>query len=137
MADKRDNGPPATRTIDYGQELPRPSDEAFAQSDALPPGMRAVLHLEAGPNAPRTIAIRKSVVILGRGDGIADIDVGDESASRRHASIVYRKGTFTLNDMGSTNGTFINGELVGQATLRDGAQFQIGTAIMRFELKKV
>ncbi len=134
MVNEHDKAPPATRTIDFGQELPRPSVGPYGKTDPLPKTLVARVHLEAGPHAPAVIAINKSVMIIGRGKGIADIDVGDESASRRHAYIVYRDGQFFLNDMGSTNGTFINGELVGSARLRDGAQFQIGTAIMRLEI---
>ena len=80
--------------------------------------------------------IKKPVTILGRGDMIADVDVGDESASRRHANVIYREGKFSLSDMGSTNGTFLNGELVGEAELKSGDQIQIGTAVMRFEIEK-
>jgi predicted component of type VI protein secretion system len=139
MAEHRGKGggPPRTRSIEFGAELPRPNvDGLFSKSDPLPPGQVAELHFEAGPKAPAVVTLAKSVTVLGRGEGIADVDVGDESASRRHATIVFRQGRFKLNDMGSTNGTFLNGELVGETELKSGDQIQIGTAVMRFELAK-
>jgi len=128
-------GPPRTRAIEHGQELPTPSADLYGKSDPLPEDKTAILHIEAGPRAPRNITIQKSVVVLGRGDRIADVDVGDESASRRHAFIAYRDGEFLLKDMGSTNGTVVNGEVVGDIVLKDGDQIEIGTAVLRFELK--
>ena len=125
--------PPRTRAIEHGQELPRPNVDLYGRSDPLPENERAVLYIEAGPTAPRTIPIQKSVVVLGRGDRIADVDVGDESASRRHAFIVYRDGEYVLKDMGSTNGTVLNGDVVGDSVLADGDRIQIGTAVLRFE----
>jgi len=82
------------------------------------------------------VPMKGPVLVLGRGKGIADVDVGDESASRRHAYIAYRGGKFTLNDMGSTNGTILNGKVVGSSKLKNGDSIQIGTAVMRFEAVK-
>jgi pSer/pThr/pTyr-binding forkhead associated (FHA) protein len=122
-----------TRAIETGEALPKPSAAGlFGRSDPLPASVRAKLVIEAGPRAPATVPIDKSVVVLGRGGGIADVDVGDPSASRRHACITYRDGNFVLSDMGSTNGTVLNGETVGEAPLADGDQIQIGTAVIRF-----
>jgi pSer/pThr/pTyr-binding forkhead associated (FHA) protein len=133
MADEK--GPPSTRAIETGQELPAPSADLYGPSDPLPEDQTAFLHIEAGPRAPRTLTIEKSLVVLGRGDRIADIDVGDESASRRHAFIAHRGGEFVLKDMGSTNGTVLNGEVISDRVLMSGDEIQIGTAVLRFELK--
>jgi hypothetical protein len=134
---RKGGGPPRTRSIDYGQELPRPNvADLYGKCDPLPKDEVARLHFEAGPKAPAVVTVTRSVTILGRGQGIADVEVGDESASRRHAYIVYRNGRYTLNDMGSTNGTFCNGDLVGETPLRSGDRIQIGTAVMRFEVKQ-
>ena len=135
MADKND-APPPTRAVMFGQELPRPDADLYGKTDPLPMELKVRLHLESGPNAPAVAPMKGSVLVLGRGAGVADIDVGDESASRRHAYIAYRGGKLTLNDMGSTNGTYLNGKVVGSSRLKDGDEIQIGTAIMRFEVKK-
>ncbi len=137
MSRKNDPRPPMTRAIETGEALPRPGAAGlFGRSDPLPADLRPRLLIEAGPRAPATVVIDRAVLILGRGGGIADVDVGDPSASRRHASISYRDGGFVLSDLGSTNGTVLNGEIVGEAPLVDGDQIQIGTALMRFSLRR-
>ena len=128
--------PPPTRAVMYGQDLPTPDADLYGKTDPIPTSMTVVVHMEAGPRAPSKFVMRSPVLVLGRGEGIADVDVGDDSASRRHAFIAHRGGKFTLNDMGSTNGTILNGQLVGKAALKSGDQIQVGTAVMRFEIKK-
>ncbi len=123
--------------MDYGQDLPKPNvKDLYSRGDPLPAGTLVRLHMEAGPRAPAVLPLTRPVTVLGRGEGIADVEVGDESASRRHAYIIHQQGEFRLNDMGSTNGTFVNGKLVGEARLKDGDRIQIGTAVMRLELRK-
>ena len=116
-------------------DLPKPGvPDLYGSSDPLPSHIVATLHLHAGPRAPSETRIIKPVTVLGRGERFADVDVGDGSASRRHAFIKFKDNAFWLNDMGSTNGTVLNGELVGEGKLKDGDEIQIGTAILRFEL---
>lgn len=130
-------GPPSTRAIDAGLDLPAPKgSDPYGKSDPLPAGLLPTLEMIAGPNAPGVTHITKSVTVLGRGQRMVDVDVGDGSASRRHAYIKYRDGAFWLCDMGSTNGTVLNGALVAEAKLDSGDEIQIGTAVMRFAAKR-
>ncbi len=71
--------------------------------------------------------------ILGRG-AEAEVRIFDTSVSREHALFVYRDEQVAVEDLGSRNGTFINGAPVRQRTpLRDGDQIQIGsTTILKF-----
>jgi pSer/pThr/pTyr-binding forkhead associated (FHA) protein len=108
----------------------------YGKADPLPAGVTPTLEMVAGPNAPSVTRIVKPVTVLGRGQRMADVDVGDGSASRRHAYIKYQNGAFWLSDMGSTNGTVLNGELVAEAKLESGDEIQIGTAVMRFDAKR-
>lgn len=136
MAEPRDKGRGADRTIalDHGLERPAPSPaNLYGKRNPLPKELEYHLSIEAGPKAPGTFALREPMTVLGRGEGIADLDVGDETASRRHACIEYKDGGFWLADMGSTNGTILNGDMVGKARLADGDVIQIGTAVLRFE----
>ena len=126
--------PPPTRAISFGQDLPPPDPSIYGKTDPLPPDLHAQLELTAGPNAPATYPIRRPVVVLGRGEGLVDIDVGDDSASRRHAFVAYRDGSFSLHDMGSTNGTYMGGQAISNVVLEDGDEFQIGTAVVRFRI---
>jgi hypothetical protein len=64
--------------------------------------------------------------ILGRGDGV-DIHLEDHFASTRHARISWEGSTVMIEDLGSTNGTFLNGEpLRGPAPLHVGDRIRIG-----------
>lgn len=81
-----------------------------------------------------TVEMTKSMVILGRVEGVADISVDDEAASRYHACVVFRKNEFVLADMESTNGTFLNGDRVTEAVLKNHDQIQIGNTVLEFVL---
>jgi hypothetical protein len=55
----------------------------------------------------------------------------EEMVSRRHAHIQMQSGVITIEDLGSTNGTFVNGEKIQRATLREGDRVLIGTSILK------
>lgn len=55
----------------------------------------------------------------------------EEMVSRRHAHITMEGGVITIEDLGSTNGTFVNGEKIQQAQLREGDRVLIGTSILK------
>ena len=72
---------------------------------------------------------------LGRSDG-AEIPVDDPFASSAHARIYPRGDFMHVEDMGSTNGTYLNGErLRGEAELSDLDEIRIGDTEFRFELE--
>lgn len=58
----------------------------------------------------------------------------DPNASRRHAELVRRDGTVVLVDLGSTNGTLVNGAPVHEVPLADGDEVTIGATVLRYEL---
>jgi two-component system cell cycle response regulator len=66
------------------------------------------------------------VTVIGRGD--ADLRVRDDGVSRRHCSIQPRGRGALLLDLGSANGTFIEGERVAEKLLSNDDRFQIGTS---------
>src|SRR5438093_10674091 len=71
-------------------------------------------------------------LVLGRHRN-ADVVVQDPGASRRHAVIVHRGGIFRVLDLGSTNGTLLNGRRVQkEALLTEGDLIQIGTEVCEF-----
>ena len=55
-----------------------------------------------------------------------DIFLDDVTVSRRHAIVARGAGTFTLEDLGSLNGTFLNRHRIEQADLENGDEVQIG-----------
>jgi hypothetical protein len=79
----------------------------------------------------RTVALSSDSVTIGR---LADCDVvlKDKGASRKHAQLKLRDGTWTLTDLGSTNGTRLNGQTVQTRELSDGDLITIGTTVIEF-----
>lgn len=82
----------------------------------------------------REISLRGGENILGR-DREAVVWVDDPSVSRHHARIVVAGPEAKLEDLGSKNGTLLNGERIeGSATLADGDEVRIGLAAMTFRV---
>ncbi len=61
-----------------------------------------------------------------------DIVLGDSSVSRHHAAIEASNGSFRLRDLGSQNGTFVRGERVSEAPLKNGDPVRVGDASFTF-----
>jgi diguanylate cyclase (GGDEF)-like protein len=85
----------------------------------------------AGPNVGEMFKVGDGGDI-GRG-GDVQFRLSDTEISRRHARIIRRAGEVLVEDLGSTNGTFVNGEPVDQQALNDGDKIQVGTTtILKF-----
>jgi hypothetical protein len=74
----------------------------------------------------------RPVVTLGRSKD-CDIAIDDPSVSRRHAEVRRETGGFAVVDLGSTNGTRVNGAKVARAELEDGDRVTLGQTELRFE----
>src|SRR6266700_861416 len=95
-----------------------------ATLDALPPG-RALLVVRRGPNAGSRFLLDSDLTLIGRHPD-SDIFLDDVTVSRRHAEF-YRQGDgFTVRDVGSLNGTYVNRERIEDAELFGGDEVQIG-----------
>ena len=77
--------------------------------------------------------IEKSPFIVGRSDA-SDLDIEDPSVSSRHAVFQRAEDGYHLADLGSTNGTEVNGEEITSHLLADGDRVQFGDVVYRFEL---
>jgi Protein of unknown function (DUF3662)/FHA domain len=79
----------------------------------------------------RMVALSSDTVTIGR---LADCDVvlKDKGASRKHAQLKRRDGAWTLTDLGSTNGTRLNGQTIQSRELSDGDTITIGTTVIEF-----
>src|SRR5713226_4518493 len=69
-------------------------------------------------------------IVIGR-SGELDMVLVEDMVSRKHAKINTNAGKITIEDLGSTNGTFVNGEKVKHARLKEGDRILIGTSILR------
>jgi hypothetical protein len=65
-----------------------------------------------------------------------DVVLSDPNVSRQHAEIRPRGGSWVVSDMGSTNGSTLNGRRIdGPEVLKPGDEIEVGTSVMRFELE--
>ena len=105
---------------DLGDDL-FPDSASFG---ALPPGS-ALLLVMRGPNAGSRFRLDGDLTTAGRHPD-SDIFLDDVTVSRRHAEF-YRQGfRFTVRDVGSLNGTYVNRERIEEAELTGGDEVQIG-----------
>ena len=61
-----------------------------------------------------------------------DVVLADDRASRHHARVDLQEGAWVILDLGSANGTFVNGERVRQQVLRPGDEIRIGDTLFHF-----
>jgi hypothetical protein len=73
--------------------------------------------------------------VLGRSRD-ADVQIEDANVSRRHAEIVQEGSTYWLVDLGSTNGTEVDGRRIQRARLDDGSRFTLGETTVTFSTER-
>jgi hypothetical protein len=69
-------------------------------------------------------------IVVGRSSDL-DMVLVEEMVSRKHARIAYENDAIVIEDLGSTNGTFVNGEKIKRAQLKEGDRVLIGTSILK------
>ncbi len=69
-------------------------------------------------------------LVIGRSSDL-DLVLIEDMVSRKHAKLTLEGGQITISDLGSTNGTFVNGEKVTRARLKEGDRVLIGTSILK------
>src|SRR5690349_10631137 len=100
---------------------------------APPPGPLASILVRSGAKKGQRIPIRVPVVNIGRAE-YNDIVLAEESVSTQHAKLQRREGVWILVDLGSTNGTFVDGEkLSGETPVAPGSTIRLGDASEVFE----
>jgi diguanylate cyclase (GGDEF)-like protein len=119
-------------------------DSTFTEASALTfqstdhgsargPNQACLVHVyPPDANAGRRYPLGALPVVIGRGDDCA-IRNPDASISRYHARIApVTEGRYTVTDLGSTNGTFVNNASRRESALRDGDYLRVGNCIYRF-----
>ncbi|HLM03071.1 MAG TPA: FHA domain-containing protein [Pyrinomonadaceae bacterium] len=124
------------------------SDSSSPAETGMPKGVHAVLVIERGASVGTEFGLTSEESNIGRWDadnGIfpdVDLDAHDPEAkvSRRHARIVQEDGRYLLEDLGSTNGTFINRgrRLIPgmRQPLSDGDEVIVGKTFLRFRINQ-
>jgi pSer/pThr/pTyr-binding forkhead associated (FHA) protein len=76
--------------------------------------------------------LTESVTVIGRSPD-CDLRISDPSISRRHAEIRLGAGGASISDLGSTNGTSVNGRPVREQRIEPGDRLEVGTTRLVFE----
>ena len=129
--------PPSSRgspPVD-GHDTPRIDTPLLPASLPHQTTARATLTVLTGRNAGQLVAVDGNHVTIGRGDD-ADLVVDDPGVSRHHARIGRQPGGgFYVEDLGSTNGTFVGGARVGVSLLHQVDVLQLGPSLkVRFAM---
>jgi len=113
-------------------DLPRPGGTQFPGRPRLVvSGSSPGTGLEAG----NTYELQTPVTLLGRGTD-CDLRMVDPGVSRHHAELRVEDGQVVLVDLGSTNGTFVNGQPVRRVALVDGTTVTLGRTTMVFRQER-
>ena len=125
------NTPAAKFCSACGTALPELDDAATGNYpivgiDVAGDGEVGQLIVTRGGTAGSRFALAADEVTIGRHPD-SSIFLDDVTVSRRHATVTRdAAGQYTLHDAGSLNGTYLDGERIEQALLREGAQVQVG-----------
>ena len=132
MDNKVNNMPQNDKTADATCVFRVPS------SDVTVPDLMAnvritapVLSIVKGPQTGAAFELEDDVTTIGR-DPANGIFLNDMTVSRSHARIIREGLGARIEDLGSLNGTWVDGAIVSRASLRDGSTVQIGTFRMVF-----
>jgi hypothetical protein len=122
-------GADLTSTISTTGSLPDQDGEFSTAAhqgavDALAPGS-ALLVVKRGPNAGSRFLLDQDVTTAGRHPD-SDIFLDDVTVSRRHAEFRREGNGYTVHDVGSLNGTYVNRERIEAVALSGGDEVQIG-----------
>jgi ABC-type multidrug transport system ATPase subunit/pSer/pThr/pTyr-binding forkhead associated (FHA) protein len=96
-----------------------------------------ILKIIEGPEAGNIIDLPEKELLIGR-IAPADIILDHREVSRRHARLIFRDGDYFLEDLGSKNGVWVNGEkLTGEKKLADGDAIELGVGVkLSFQSRK-
>ena len=107
-------------------------DELERYLDGLPVGV-GMLVVRHGPDAGSSYRLDAPVTAIGRHPD-SEIFLDDITVSRRHVAVEHHDDGYTLRDVGSLNGTYVNRKRVDEAHLRHGDEVQIGRYRLSFVL---
>lgn len=135
---------PKDDMLDHSKTMLGPMDGQFADESTavrlavagkvigLPANLEAALVVLEGEGKGRRITLEKDQIVLGRKQ--ADVALTDPEASRRHCMLLLYEDFSVVKDLGSANGTQVNGRIVKEGLLKSGGRIQIGTTVFQLML---
>ncbi len=118
------------RAVRSPEDTYREENDELASSVARGPRTEAALTVLRGDNPGALYMLDREEHVIGR-DLDASIALTDGNLSRQHARISRAEGAFMIEDLGSTNGTFVDGARVqGRQMLEDGCRIYLGTQVV-------
>jgi pSer/pThr/pTyr-binding forkhead associated (FHA) protein len=100
----------------------------------MPDPTVTVLHFVSGKYQGQEFPLDQESFIAGRSTE-ADLVLADDAVSRKHARFYAKRGRVWVRDLGSRNGTHVNGTVVHNHCLRDGDRLVIGSSLVRIDTK--
>lgn len=132
--------PPTTTPAPVANQLPDATqvfsvinDENSTPSMGLEQNAFPYLQVVKGPYAGETFTLNNDLITIGR-DPSCSVFLNDMTVSREHCKLTKHIDGWHLLDCGSLNGTWVNGAIVSEAPLTDGASIQIGTYMLVLHL---
>ncbi len=136
---------PATRPVKAAiAEVGAPEDTAPSGGDLrtrisgsataldLPAGIRCTLTVLTGPDSGKKLSMSRPRVLVGRDNG--DFPLSDNEVSREHCAFEITGVTCTVKDLGSRNGTWIDGERVQSRQLSNVGEVTVGNSTILFTM---
>ena len=123
----------ASEALSLEPDAPLPKETSLSEKGLqphLPTDKNVSLAVTKGALKGQVFPVTKPRVILGRAG--ADIVVPDAEVSRKHCLLEIHGTTATLLDLGSTNGTFVDGEQIESRELEHMTEFRVGSTVFIF-----
>ncbi len=105
--------------------------DSLLHTSPVSPGPRSFLRVESGFYEGLEWPLERASTVVGRGR-TADLLLSEATISRAHALLAFKGDQPFLQDLGSTNGTLVNGTREPQVALSDGDELRMGRLSLRF-----
>ena len=101
----------------------------YGKQSGLTP--KALLSVESGVDKGKSFQLTSPELSVGRAQD-NNIMLADQHVSSHHAMVHYREKGYMIEDLGSKNGTFVNGTRVEHSLIRDNDRIEMGETLLRF-----
>ena len=112
-----------------------PAESLRKDAGAPPTSIRALIHVESGFYEGLVWPLDRASTVVGRGAN-ADLVLNEATISRAHAILGYEGERVFVQDLGSTNGTLVNGAPEERAVLADQDELRMGRLVLRVRVEE-